>query len=221
MHGSVHSGNIIIVPDGSIRLTHVSPLLYTDPIDDTDAIEETVGLVLDEFGERPSAARATAGRVTTVQNAAARVSRPACGARGRARRGTDAGRSARPRRTPDASAGGRRGVVRCAGGRRCRLRRLALRRSAGRRTTAGMAKVARAFGTTGGRAARLPFASGSRAALPPVCSGTQLTGWQPGLPNELRHPLSRSRPRRAAQQSPGHGPQRRRRQHHRRSTEAR
>lgn len=55
IHGSVHSGNVIVTPTGSIRLTDISPLLYTDISDDAEAIEETVGAILDERGERAGA----------------------------------------------------------------------------------------------------------------------------------------------------------------------
>jgi serine/threonine protein kinase len=52
VHGSLNGQNAIVVPDGTIRLTHISPLLYTDPADDAEAIEQTVGLILEERGER-------------------------------------------------------------------------------------------------------------------------------------------------------------------------
>jgi hypothetical protein len=40
VHGAVHARNVIINPQGSVRLTHVSPLLYSDPQEDLDAMEE-------------------------------------------------------------------------------------------------------------------------------------------------------------------------------------
>jgi serine/threonine protein kinase len=52
VHGSLNGQNAIVASDGTIRLTHVSPLLYTDPSDDAEAIEQTVGLILEERGER-------------------------------------------------------------------------------------------------------------------------------------------------------------------------
>jgi hypothetical protein len=52
VHGSLNGQNAIVTPDGTIRLTHISPLLYTDPVDDAEAIEQTVGLILEERGER-------------------------------------------------------------------------------------------------------------------------------------------------------------------------
>jgi hypothetical protein len=52
MHGSLNGQNAIVAPDGTIRLTHISPLLYTDSADDAEAIEQTVGLILEERGER-------------------------------------------------------------------------------------------------------------------------------------------------------------------------
>jgi hypothetical protein len=38
VHGAIHSRNIIIAPDGSVKLTHVSPLLFNDPRVDRDAL---------------------------------------------------------------------------------------------------------------------------------------------------------------------------------------
>ena len=46
VHGSLQSGNILVLPDGAIRLTHVSPLLYTEVSDDAEAIHETVAHAL-------------------------------------------------------------------------------------------------------------------------------------------------------------------------------
>jgi hypothetical protein len=57
VHGSLQSGNIIVAPDGSIRLTHVSPLLYTEPSDDAEAIEETAELVFKSLEEQADPVR--------------------------------------------------------------------------------------------------------------------------------------------------------------------
>jgi hypothetical protein len=38
VHGAVHTGNVVVSPAGSVRLTHVSPLLYDDPQHDADAV---------------------------------------------------------------------------------------------------------------------------------------------------------------------------------------
>ena len=38
VHGSVHGGNVIVSPGGAVRLTHVSPLLYTDAGPDAEAV---------------------------------------------------------------------------------------------------------------------------------------------------------------------------------------
>jgi hypothetical protein len=51
VHGALHGRNVIVGADRGIRLTHVSPLLYTDPADDADAIEQMVAEMLDERGE--------------------------------------------------------------------------------------------------------------------------------------------------------------------------
>lgn len=52
VHGSLNGQNAIVARDGAIRLTHISPLLYVDPADDAEGIEQTVGLILEERGER-------------------------------------------------------------------------------------------------------------------------------------------------------------------------
>jgi hypothetical protein len=38
VHGAIHGRNIIVQPGGGLRLTHVSPLLYTDPAADLEAL---------------------------------------------------------------------------------------------------------------------------------------------------------------------------------------
>jgi hypothetical protein len=38
VHGCVHGGNVIVSPAGAVRITHVSPLLYSDPAQDADAV---------------------------------------------------------------------------------------------------------------------------------------------------------------------------------------
>ncbi|HLL90667.1 MAG TPA: hypothetical protein VK324_15305 [Tepidisphaeraceae bacterium] len=38
VHGAVHGRNVIVAPTGRVRLTHVSPLLYTDPGEDEQAV---------------------------------------------------------------------------------------------------------------------------------------------------------------------------------------
>jgi aminoglycoside phosphotransferase (APT) family kinase protein len=40
VHGGIHARNVIIDPQGNVRVTHVSPLLYADPQEDLDAVEE-------------------------------------------------------------------------------------------------------------------------------------------------------------------------------------
>ena len=43
VHGSIHGGNVIVSPGGAVRLTHVSPLLYTDPAPDAEAVAAMLG----------------------------------------------------------------------------------------------------------------------------------------------------------------------------------
>jgi hypothetical protein len=38
VHGAIHGRNVIVRPDGSIALTHISPLLYNEPEVDMEAL---------------------------------------------------------------------------------------------------------------------------------------------------------------------------------------
>ena len=38
VHGAINGGNVIVAADGSVRLTHVSPLLYSDPLADVESV---------------------------------------------------------------------------------------------------------------------------------------------------------------------------------------
>ncbi|HZZ41897.1 MAG TPA: protein kinase [Tepidisphaeraceae bacterium] len=49
VHGALHGGNIIVTPDRAIRLTHLSPYLYTDPQEDAQAV---IDLLLDSLNKR-------------------------------------------------------------------------------------------------------------------------------------------------------------------------
>lgn len=42
VHGAIHSKNVIVDSNGRVRLTHISPYLYTDPQVDTDAVVATI-----------------------------------------------------------------------------------------------------------------------------------------------------------------------------------
>lgn len=48
VHGAVHERNIIIEPNGRVRLTHVSPLLYDDPKFDFAVLELIAGSSMPE-----------------------------------------------------------------------------------------------------------------------------------------------------------------------------
>ncbi len=45
VHGAIHARNVIVDPRGRVRLTHVSPLLYSDPAEDDRAVAELVALL--------------------------------------------------------------------------------------------------------------------------------------------------------------------------------
>ena len=52
VHGSLHERNVIVDGADRVRLTHVSPLLYTDQSDDTSAILDLLGRVGVDVHER-------------------------------------------------------------------------------------------------------------------------------------------------------------------------
>jgi hypothetical protein len=55
VHGGIHGRNVILQPDGDVKLTHVSPLLYHEEIVDVEALKEMMGeMGFDSAGERAS-----------------------------------------------------------------------------------------------------------------------------------------------------------------------
>jgi hypothetical protein len=43
VHGAIHARNVILEPNGDVKLTHVSPLLYHEEIVDVEALKEMMG----------------------------------------------------------------------------------------------------------------------------------------------------------------------------------
>jgi hypothetical protein len=54
VHGSIGGGNVIVAPAGAVRLTHVSPLLYTDPGPDAEAVVHLLESAVAARGEAES-----------------------------------------------------------------------------------------------------------------------------------------------------------------------
>jgi len=54
VHGAIGGGNVIIAPDGSARLTHVSALLYSDVAADTEAVIALLEQAVERRGEQGS-----------------------------------------------------------------------------------------------------------------------------------------------------------------------
>jgi hypothetical protein len=54
VHGSIGPGNVIVSPAGSVRLTHVSPLLYTDAGPDAEAVVHLLESAVAERGDSAS-----------------------------------------------------------------------------------------------------------------------------------------------------------------------
>jgi hypothetical protein len=90
VHGALIGGNIIVQRDGSIRLTHVSPLLYTDTETDVecviglleDAVEQSgrakspLGNLLTEIKSQDHSLKTLAGKIAGLLNARTDVSQP-------------------------------------------------------------------------------------------------------------------------------------------------
>ena len=51
VHGSLIGANVIIQPDGAIRLTHISPLLYADMHVDDECVIELLNTTVEERGD--------------------------------------------------------------------------------------------------------------------------------------------------------------------------
>lgn len=64
VHGAIKSGNAIVGAGGSMRVTHVSPLLYTDPAEDARAV---VALLQDVLQHRREG-RTALGRIIAEAN---------------------------------------------------------------------------------------------------------------------------------------------------------
>jgi serine/threonine-protein kinase len=54
VHGAIGGGNVIVTPTGSVRLTHVSPLLYSDPGPDAEAVVHLLESAVAARGEAES-----------------------------------------------------------------------------------------------------------------------------------------------------------------------
>lgn len=50
VHGAIKPGNVIVTPAGRMILTHVSPLLFTDPADDVTAVRRVVESIVPSLG---------------------------------------------------------------------------------------------------------------------------------------------------------------------------
>ena len=55
VHGSVIGANVIITPDGAIRLIHISPLLYSDMDVDDECVIALLNKAVEERGEQETA----------------------------------------------------------------------------------------------------------------------------------------------------------------------
>jgi serine/threonine protein kinase len=54
VHGALIGGNVIVTPTGSVRLTHISPLLYTDFAVDVEWVVNLLWHVVEQRGEQDS-----------------------------------------------------------------------------------------------------------------------------------------------------------------------
>jgi tRNA A-37 threonylcarbamoyl transferase component Bud32 len=54
VHGALVGGNVVVTPDGTVRLVHISPLLYTDMDVDADCVLALLEHAVEERGEQGS-----------------------------------------------------------------------------------------------------------------------------------------------------------------------
>lgn len=77
VHGSIHARNVILDDTGRLRLTHVSPLLYSEPEQDTAALAELFRDLAERRGETDSTmahvAEETADGTAPLRSTGARV----------------------------------------------------------------------------------------------------------------------------------------------------
>ena len=68
VHGALIGSNVIVLPGGGVRLTHVSPLLYTDPSVDIECIWNLLEYAAEQLGEQgePLTAIVVEGRQGTM-----------------------------------------------------------------------------------------------------------------------------------------------------------
>lgn len=67
VHGAVSGGNVIVAPDGSVRLTHISPLLYTDIAADVESVNALLRSAVERRGEQQSAVAELLAQVSREQ----------------------------------------------------------------------------------------------------------------------------------------------------------
>ena len=70
VHGALRASNVIVDPFGNVQLTHVSPLLYTDPADDVWGVVNALGEVVRARGEEATPLGRTLADVETMLNPA-------------------------------------------------------------------------------------------------------------------------------------------------------
>jgi serine/threonine protein kinase len=54
VHGAISGGNVIVAADGAIRMTHISPLLYTDMLVDVESVRWLLAHAVERRGEQES-----------------------------------------------------------------------------------------------------------------------------------------------------------------------
>lgn len=64
VHGAIHANNVIIDLQGRVRMTHISPLLYSDPDQDLDALQELLAAYAPPPSEHALVAEKTRDRET-------------------------------------------------------------------------------------------------------------------------------------------------------------
>jgi serine/threonine protein kinase len=73
VHGRIHAGNVIIDRLGLVRLTHVSPLLYDDPLGDARDLSSMLAAIAAQRGWRDSTLARLAGQSLPLSQLRARL----------------------------------------------------------------------------------------------------------------------------------------------------
>lgn len=70
VHGAIHGANVVVDAYGNVRLTHISPLLYTDPADDLWGVINTLNTIIHSRQEEKTPLGSVVGGVEEMMSPA-------------------------------------------------------------------------------------------------------------------------------------------------------